>query len=259
MGITKKYLLLILFTIGYNISAYSQGIKFEEIVGEFIQIGDNNIQNNYGFSKKQFSKIETLLQQLNDNHIILQHQLDSIKISNNRFWEDFISSKNKENKRLSDEVCNLLKSLNSVNSMNSYLHKRINELEQVLDLHQRMNFAPFGIKQLKYKNTALGCTFLVSQIAVPVALGVGLDGAANHNYKLHQERIAITREKHTEYYRKYKGLHKAAIYTPIASAAGIYLINVLCNYYCTKIELTPQTISGPNNMDITGLSLSFNF
>lgn len=245
-------LLLALLSIQYNIlfaqtnNYYVAGKHNKQII---TNINNNNnqttiinqiIKNDSVKLKEilsEISKFNDKLDCVQDAFVIVKEQCDSL---NN--LKNILIKKLDKNKRIID----------SINLANW-------KLEESLNAIRRNNFLPFGIKQFKYKNTALGCTFLITQIAVPVALGVGLDGAANHNYKLHQERVAITREKHTEYYRKYKGLHKAAIYIPIASVAGIYLINVLCNYYCTKIELTPQTISGPNNMDITGMSLSYNF
>jgi hypothetical protein len=104
------------------------------------------------------------------------------------------------------------------------------------------NFVPFGIKQFKNNQKALGYTFAISQIAVPVALGIGLESAANWNYRQHKNQAAQTLSDHGDYYKKYKKYHHAAIWAPVAAFAGIYAINVLFNYYCTKAEIKSQTL-----------------
>jgi hypothetical protein len=82
----------------------------------------------------------------------------------------------------------------------------------------------------------LGYTFLVSEIVVPVALGIGFESASHWNYKQYKGQRAKTLNDHKNYYKDYKKYHYAAIWSPVVSFVGIYAINILCNYYCTKID-----------------------
>lgn len=137
------------------------------------------------------------------------------------------------------------------------------ELKTVIQLRKRGNFLPLGIKQFKNDRKALGYTFLLSEIAVPVALGVGLEHAANQKYNEYKHQRAQTLSDHEAYYKRYKRYHRAAIWAPVAAEAFVYGVNILCNYYCPikkqNMALHPVLEVDYRGKVQCGVGMSFNF
>lgn len=140
---------------------------------------------------------------------------------------------------------------------------RVEELDSIIQLQKKGNFLPLGIKQFRNDKKALGCTFLVSEIAVPVALGVGLGCAAHQNYRKHKAQEAQTLSDHRDYYKKYKNYHRAAIWASVVAEALVYGVNVLCNYYCPvkkpDVALRPTVGVDCRGNVQAGIGISFNF
>ena len=216
--------------------------------------GNNNTTVNitYYTNKKELARLEQQVEQLLINLAKTQEQLDSIS--------RMLPLSQEEQKRRDDLYNSLKEAYTQQAQIIKEKEQYIDNLKQTLLLHKKANFLPFGIKQFKNGQHGAGWTFAISQVAVPVALGVGFECAARHQYHQHENRTAQTLKRHNDYYRKYEAYHKAAIYAPIASAAGIYLINVLCNRYCTRIEVKQESIPyGASDSDITGISVGVKF
>lgn len=141
--------------------------------------------------------------------------------------------------------------------------KGIAKLDSVIQIQRKGNFLPFGIKQCQNGRKALGYTFLVSEIALPIALGFGLEHAADQKYKKHKRQQAETLSDHMNYYEKYKDYHRAAIWAPIATGVLVYGVNVLCNHYCSiktsDIALHPAVEVDHRGKVQYGVGMSFNF
>lgn len=143
--------------------------------------------------------------------------------------------------------------------------KQIAELKETIQLQEKDNFLPLGIKQFRNDKKALGYTFLASEIAVPVALGIGLERAARQNYKKHKAQEAQTLGDHRDYYKKYKNHHRAAIWAPVVAEVLVYGANVLCNYYCPidikkqDIALRPTVGVDCRGKVLCGIGMTFNF
>ncbi len=235
------------------------------------QGGIGNTQNNYyNDNKKELNSLRHSNEQLLIEREKDRQLLDAIsqqqKITNDRL--NNADSMNQEMwKMLHAKLDTLITLHSSINARSKERESKIYTqsqqiayLEKIISLQNKGNFAPFGIKQFKNNKDALGYTFLVSQVAVPVVLGVGFECASRRNYQRHKDRIAQTLEDHNNYYKNYEDYHNAAIYAPIISAIGIYFINVLCNRYFTKIEIKPETFSDPKgDLGMVGMSLGFKF
>jgi len=227
---TYIYLLFLILCCGYtNLSA-------QKMV----------IHNNYGTirtNEKELIEIKKEQEQIKTSQDSTNLKLSRIEqrmATTDSIYRDDIVRRDSINLVLSRERDLLISERRVQNDSITAKNKRIAELESIILIHKKGNFLPFGIKQIKNEPKALGYTFLVSEIAVPVALGIGFECAANWNYKQHKNQAAQNLTDHKDYYKKYENYHNAAIWTPIVSFVGIYAINVLCNYYCTKIEVKSQ-------------------
>ena len=118
-------------------------------------------------------------------------------------------------------------------------------------------FAPFGIKQFKNNQKALGCTFVASQVAVPAIWFGGFYCKALNSYGKYENKTALTLEEHNKYFNDYKKNRSVAIWGAVGVGVFIYGINILCNYYCTKIEISSQTFTDSQGNLGIGMSIGF--
>jgi hypothetical protein len=221
-------------------------------VNLFAQTRDTRITigTNYGTindNKKELADIKKEQGEIKasqENTRLALERIEQRMATTDSIYGNNIAKRDLENLVLRRERDSLNNELRKLNDAKTVKNQRIAELENAIQIHKKGNFLPFGIKQIKNEPKALGYTFLVSEIAVPIALGVGFECAANWNYKQHKNQQAQNLTDHKDYYKKYENYHNAAIWTPIVSFVGIYAINVLCNYYCTNIEVKSQKKNG---------------
>lgn len=246
-------LLLLFFCVFMNVSA-QDNIKIKQEGNGNTQI--NNINNN----KKELDRLEKEVRQSN-------RKLDSIMLWTERIRQeiDITDSLYSRNIAQKDSSINILKKelyalIDESNIQKNSIftkNQRIALLDSIIQIQKKGNFVPLGIKQIKNNSKALGYTFLVSEITVPIILGIGFEYVANRNYEQYEDQTAQTLSEHNNFYKKYENYHNAAIWAPIVSFVGIYGINILCNYYCTKIEIKPQPIFDLQGKCGIGISVGF--
>ncbi len=228
------------------------------------QIGGNHnnqyiITNHIFKNKKELAGIEKKIEQSNaklDNFLFMQKRIEEEMEKMKTVLHGKMLEKDSVYQALQREREKLQKEYDA-------LVLRVEELDSIIQLQKKGNFLPLGIKQFRNDKKALGRTFLVSEIAVPVALGVGLGCAAHQNYRKHKAQEAQTLSDHRDYYKKYKNYHRAAIWAPVVAEALVYGVNVLCNYYCPvkkpDVALRPTVGVDCRGNVQAGIGISFNF
>lgn len=123
----------------------------------------------------------------------------------------------------------------------------------------KLNFAPIGIKQIKNNQKLLGYTFTILQVATPTALGIFCNSRANWNYDQHKKQLAQNLTDHKNYYKNYKRYHRASYWSPVASFAVLYGVNIIFNYYFTDLKIQPQVLNDGMGHAGIGISTSYRF
>ncbi|MDR1458987.1 MAG: hypothetical protein LBI60_02085 [Bacteroidales bacterium] len=164
-------------------------------------------------------------------------ELENLKSQKDKDSLKYIAElENTEHQRKEDSI----KYISEFQSLMESIAEQESIIQELIKIirQQELNrsFLPFGIKQFKNKQKALGWTFLVSEVVVPVAFGAGFKIAANRKYDKHEKLEAQTLSEHKRYYEAYKNYQRTAIWSSVASCVGIYGINILCNYFCTKVK-----------------------
>lgn len=225
-----------------------------------------NITNNVSKNKKELARVEKRKEQggLRQDSILVE--VKKIEKKQEEIISIFgkqIEEKDSVYRVLEKERENLQREYNVLGDTLALHKKWIAKLDSVIQIQRKGNFLPLGIKQLQNGRKALGYTFLVSEIAVPIALGFGLEHAADQNYKKYKKQQAETLSDHKGYYKKYKNYHRAAIWAPIVTGVLVYGVNVLCNHYCSiktsDIVLHPTVEVDYRGKVQCGVGMSFNF
>ena len=254
-----------------NVGAEIKGSAKVDLLGQQIG-GEGNTQYNINITNN-VSKNEKELAQLKkevkrgiarlDSLLFMQKKKEEEREKMKTFFHEKILEKDSAYRVLEKEREDLQKEYDVLGSTLA-LHKEwIAKLDSVIQIQRKGNFLPLGIKQCQNGRKALGYTFLVSEIAVPIALGFGLEHAADQKYKKYKRQQAETLSDHEGYYKDYKNYHRAAIWVPIATGIFMYGVNVLCNHYCSiktsDIAVHPTVEVDHRGKVQCGVGMSFNF
>ncbi len=254
-----------------NVGAEIKGSAKVDLLGQ--QIGGKgntqyniNITNNVSKNEKELAQLKKEVKRgiaRLDSLLFMQKKKEEEREKMKTFFHEKILEKDSAYRVLEKEREDLQKEYDVLGSTLA-LHKEwIAKLDSVIQIQRKGNFLPLGIKQCQNGRKALGYTFLVSEIAVPIALGFGLEHAADQKYKKYKRQQAETLSDHEGYYKDYKNYHRAAIWVPIATGIFMYGVNVLCNHYCSiktsDIAVHPTVEVDHRGKVQCGVGMSFNF
>ena len=202
-----------------NVGAETKGSAKVDLLGQ--QIGGKgntqyniNITNNVSKNEKELAQLKKEVKRgiaRLDSLLFIQKKKEEEREKMKTFFHEKILEKDSAYRVLEKEREDLQKEYDVLGSTLA-LHKEwIAKLDSVIQIQRKGNFLPLGIKQCQNGRKALGYTFLVSEIAVPIALGFGLEHAADQKYKKYKRQQAETLSDHEGYYKDYKNYHRAAI------------------------------------------------
>ena len=256
----KIYIIALLFCYGC-ISLSAQNPAQNQLSGGQGNIGTNyGIQNNYFTNTKELTEIKKGQEQImakQDSQNLQLNRIEQRMAITDSIYRNDIAKRDSINQVLIKERELLVNEHRVMNDSIIAINQRRVELESIIEIQKKGNLLPFGIKQINNNPKGLGYTFAVSQVAVPAIWFGGFYCKALNSYDKYENRIALTLEEHNKYFNDYKTNRCVAIWGAVGTGVIVYAVNVLCNYYCTKIEINPQTFTDLQGNLGVGVSIGF--